>query len=188
LIELINVTKIYKNNKILNDISVTFDRNLHIIYGNNGSGKSTLLKILSSIIYKTSGSILTTDIISYLPDKFSLPKLLSVDSYINLTIGVEYQYLVDKYKIPRKLIGNLSKGNLQKVGLLQVLYHKADCYILDEPLDGLDDEAKILFKEDIKRLLKDNKIVIMSLHEKNLFSDVIKKEYSIKDGKLHEEN
>ena len=60
MIELINVTKIYKNNKILNDISVTFDRNLHIIYGNNGSGKSTLLKILSSIIYKTSGSILTT--------------------------------------------------------------------------------------------------------------------------------
>ncbi len=187
MIKLMNIYKSYNKVNILEDINITFNKGLYVIYGINGSGKSTLLKIISGIIYKTKGTILNTDNISYLPDKFLMPKLLSVNTYIKLVLGEEYLYLLDKYKIPKKLIGNLSKGNLQKLGLIQILYQTSDTYILDEPLDGLDDEAKNIFKEDIINLLKENKTIIMSLHEKVLFDDINHISFFVKDGKCSEE-
>ena len=98
MIKLMNIYKSYNKVNILEDINITFNKGLYVIYGINGSGKSTLLKIISGIIYKTKGTILNTDNISYLPDKFLMPKLLSVNTYIKLVLGEEYLYLLDKMK------------------------------------------------------------------------------------------
>lgn len=184
MLRLNNVSKKYKN-IVLNNISVDFkEGNLYILRGVNGSGKSTIIKILSGIIYKTSGNIENYVSISYLPDKFMMPKLLKVKTYLDI-LNIPFN-LTSKFQIPNKRIGELSKGNLAKLGILQIMYNDCDCYILDEPLDGLDDFAKKLLKSLILEKLNDNKIVILSLHTKTLFNELNPIIYEIKEGELYE--
>ena len=188
MLKVIDLEKRYKNNIVFQGVSIDFSNpNLYILQGINGSGKSTLIKVLSNIIYKSSGRIYRDINISYLPDKFSMPKLMKAKKYLKIILNMYgkndlYDELITKYQIPNKRIGELSKGNLCKVGLIQILYMDSDCYILDEPLDGLDDYAKRLLKEEIINLINNKKIVILSLHNKNLFNDLKPEIYEIKEG------
>ena len=164
---------------------------LYIFQGINGSGKSTILKIISGIIFKSSGSIEKDITISYLPDKFNMPKLMTVYSYVEMILDMygkknETNILIDKYQIPKRKIGELSKGNQQKLGLLQIFSNDTDCYILDEPIDGLDEFAKHLVKSNIEEKIKEGHIVIMSLHGKNLFNDLHPRIFDVKDRRITE--
>ena len=191
MLKVIDLEKKYKD-VIFDHVNIDMSNpGLYIFYGINGSGKSTLLKVLSGIIFKSSGELDKDISISYLPDKFNMPKLMSVTSYVEMILDMynkksESSTLISLYQIPKRKIGELSKGNQQKLGLLQVLSNDCDCYILDEPLDGLDDFAKSLFKNIINEKIKSGHIVIMSLHGKNLFSDLHPRIFDVKDGKITE--
>lgn len=187
MLKLNNITKKYKENIILDDISFDFSNpGLYILRGINGSGKSTIIKIISGIIFKSKGKIENDLSVSYLPDKFIMPKLMKVKDYvIEITNKNIYKELIDYYQLPlNKRIGDLSKGNLQKLGLLQLFYNDSDCYLLDEPLDGLDDFAKNLFKEKIKEKLDLNKIIIMSLHDEFILDGYNIKTLYLEGGKI----
>ena len=93
---------------------------------------------------------------------------------------------MEEHKIPNKKIKELSKGNLQKIGLLQTFIKDTDCYIFDEPLDGLDDFAKKLFKEMIIKKLNDKKILIISMHNKNSLLDLKPNIFVMKGGDIFE--
>lgn len=187
-----NLVKKYHNNTILNNLSYEFEKgNLYIIRGDNGSGKSTLLKILSKISYKTSGEISGNERIAYLHDKPVFPYLMRVDDYLKTVIklnnsNVNYLDILEEYNIPNKRIFELSKGNKAKLGIAQVLLNDMDIYIFDEPIDGLDDFAKELFKNKILELIFNDKIVIMSLHEMNIFENDYYKLITLKDGRLYD--
>ena len=191
MLRVIDLEKRYKD-IIFDHVSIDMSKpGLYIFQGINGSGKSTILKIISGIIFKSSGEIDSDVSISYLPDKFNMPKLMSVTSYVELVLDMynmksEASTLIGMYQIPKRKIGELSKGNQQKLGLLQVLSNDSDCYILDEPIDGLDEFAKSLFKNLINEKIKSGKIIIMSLHGKNLFSDLHPRIFDVKDGKITE--
>ena len=58
----------------------------------------------------------------------------------------------------------LSKGMQQKVLIIQSLIHNADLYIFDEPLSGLDDQTKERFVNEIKKLRKNSKLIVISTH------------------------
>lgn len=186
------ITKKFNNSIILNNISLELDKpNLYIITGINGSGKSTLIKIMAKIIFKSSGNIISDESIAYLPDKFSFPSLLSVKEFIIETlrlykIKLDYRDIMKRFELPNKLIGSLSKGNYQKLGLFFIFYNNKDVYILDEPLDGLDDFAKNLFKELVEEKLKEDKKIILSLHNKTLLNSFNPKIFQIKEGNLVE--
>lgn len=180
-----NLSKKYGSTEIINNVNLKFENGkLYIFTGVNGSGKSTITKILSGIIYKTSGSLKIEDTISYLPDKYIMPRLLSVKSYCRI-LSIPYE-MVQKYQIPNRKIGELSKGNFQKLGIIQILSRDTDCYILDEPLDGLDDITKKIFKQDIISKINDNKIIIMCLHTKTLFNELHPIIYEVKEGNINE--
>lgn len=191
MLKLTNVEKRYKDHIIFSSVSIDMSEpGIYIFQGINGSGKSTILKVIAGIIYKTEGKLEKDVSISYLPDKFSMPKLMNVKSYVKAILKMEGKEkmadeLIGLYQIPCRRIGELSKGNLQKLGLLQVFSKNADCYLLDEPLDGLDDFAKHLVKDMIKDYVNDGKIIIMSLHAKNLFNDFKPKIYDVKDGLIN---
>ena len=189
MIKLTNVQKKYGGNYILDNVTINISKpGIYILHGINGSGKSTIIKLISGIIYKTSGELINDFVISYLPDKFSMPKLMKVKSYLNIVIERKSRVdeLIAKYQIPNKRIGDLSKGNFQKLGLLQIFEYDADCYILDEPIDGLDDFAKRLIRDVIKEKIIEKKIVIMSLHNKTFFNDLDPIVYDIKEGRISE--
>jgi ABC-2 type transport system ATP-binding protein len=189
MIKLTNVQKKYSGNYVLDNVTLDFSESgIYILQGINGSGKSTIIKLLTGIVYKTSGELKIDNTISYLPDKFILPKLMKVKNYLSLVLErkSKVDQLISKYQIPNKRIGELSKGNLQKLGLLQIFEYEADCYILDEPIDGLDEFAKKLVKDIIKEKLLMKKIIIMSLHNKTYFNDLNPKIYDVKEGRLNE--
>ena len=189
MIKIDNLIKKYQDKIILDNISYEFKRgSIYFIKGENGSGKSTLIKILTKIIYKTSGNVDNKINISYLPDKYVLPKLINSYNYL-ANFGADKSKIneyINKYELPNKLIMNLSKGNLQKVGIIEVLLNDYEAYIFDEPLDGLDKNIKEIFLDDLKKLVNKNKLVILISHSDISFKDINYKKLIIEEGKLHE--
>lgn len=191
MLRVVDLEKRYKD-VIFDHVSIDMSKpGLYIFQGINGSGKSTILKVIAGIIYKSSGKLEKDVSIAYLPDKYSMPKLMSVTSYVELVLDMygkksEASKLIGMYQIPKRRIGELSKGNQQKLGLLQIFSNECDCYILDEPIDGLDDFAKHLVKDIVSEKIKTGHIVIMSLHGKNLFNDLHPRIFDVKDGKILE--
>lgn len=192
MIEVKNIDKKYSNQQILYNVSFKIENpGLYIFSGINGSGKSTIVKILAKAIYKSNGEIICNDEISYLPDKFLIPSMLETTDYLKLMINiyssnVNYKDILDEYKIPKKRVYSLSKGNYQKLGIAQVFLNDSDTYILDEPFDGLDDFAKKLLKEKISEKIALGKKVILISHQKNVFNDLKPTIYEVKEGKIYE--
>lgn len=190
MLEVINLSKSFKGLTVLKNVSLRLEEpGLYILNGVNGSGKSTMLRLIAGMLYKSSGKILDNTTISYLPDRFTMPKLMRVKDYLEIIIGNKdnTERLISTYQIPNTLIGALSKGNLQKLGILQILNRDSEVYLFDEPIDGLDDFAKRLFKDEIKRKIKeDHAIILMSLHNKSYFNDLKPTVFNIKDGEINE--
>ncbi|MDE6656921.1 MAG: ATP-binding cassette domain-containing protein, partial [Anaeroplasmataceae bacterium] len=125
--------------------------------------------------------------IIYLPDKRSYPKLLTVETYLKYYLPStcrkeDILFWMDRYHLPNKKIGSLSKGMLQKLGILQTILHAGDLYLFDEPTDGLDAESIQLFKEDIEKMIEEKKTVIVSTHNKLLYKDLKPIIYHFKEG------
>ncbi len=192
MIELKYVQKKYGKNLCLKDINIEIKKGgLYVFSGTNGSGKTTVLNIICRVIYKSSGELLTEPYISYLPDHFSLPKLIKVKEYLKLLAKMyrrkeNVNDWLKQYQIPNKRIGQLSKGNYQKLGILQILKNPVDCFVLDEPLDGLDEFAKHILKEEVAKLLKEEKMVILSLHNRTLFQEFKPTIFDMKEGNCFE--
>lgn len=187
LLEIKNLSKSYGKKKILKDINLTIPRDRIIgLLGKNGTGKSTLIKLINDLLTPTSGEILingnkvgveSKKIISYLPERTYLDKSMTVDNVI--------EYFSDFYdnfdaKKARKLLKDLdldttlklskmSKGMQEKVQLVLVMSRKAELYILDEPLGGVDPATRDYILDTILTNFDDGASVIISTH---LITDV----------------
>lgn len=187
MLEIKNLTKKYAKNVVIDNLSYKFiEGNIYIIKGENGSGKSTLFKILAGIINKNSGYISSNLRINFLPERYALPELISSKNFLNNIIDNNISIIMEKYQLKNKLIFSLSKGNIQKIGIIKTLYMDADVYILDECLDGIDKEIKEVVISDLLRIKNDNKIIILSLHENIDLNKLMPKILFLRDGKLYE--
>lgn len=187
LLEIKNLSKSYGKKKVLKDINLTIPRDRIIgLLGKNGTGKSTLIKLINDLLVPTSGEILingekvgveSKKIISYLPERTYLDKSMTVDNVI--------EYFSDFYdnfdaRKARKLLKDLdldtslklskmSKGMQEKVQLVLVMSRKADLYILDEPLGGVDPATRDYILDTILTNFDEGASVIISTH---LITDV----------------
>lgn len=189
MIEVRNLTKKYGDRTAINQLNFSVARGEVLGFlGQNGAGKTTTMKILTGFMPATSGSasiggfdVLENPFevkkkIGYLPETPPIyPELLVLEylSFVADLRGVpksEKSRKVDKAielchlgDVRRRLIGNLSKGYRQRVGLAQALIHDPEVLILDEPTVGLDpkqvNEARGLIKS-----LRREKTVIYSTH------------------------
>ncbi len=184
-----NLTKIYGEQKAINDISFKVGKGEIVGFlGPNGAGKSTTMKILTGYLEAdggsaevcdtkvSTGSINTKKKIGYLPEANPLYFDMYVREYLEFVAGVhEIDSKNLKVKIQEvittvgltpeanKKIGQLSKGYKQRVGLAAALIHDPEVLILDEPTSGLDPNQIVEIREVIKRLGKD-KTVLFSSH------------------------
>lgn len=196
IINLINLSKSYRN-PVINNISYSFIKGkTYLLVGENGSGKTTLIKLIMGFISPTSGKIeKLTKSISYVPDNLSFPDFLNVNEFlINLgniyglnNISDEITDLANDWELDCSLkLSELSKGMRQKVLIIQAFLKAGDVYIFDEPLNGLDKKMQELLSEKIKVLKNEEKTIIIISHQINIFSSLIDVILEIKDGKLYE--
>jgi ABC-2 type transport system ATP-binding protein len=184
-----NLTKIYGQQKAVDDISFSIGEGEIVGFlGPNGAGKSTTMKIATGYIPPTSGQVVVSGfdvsqqpmhikkIIGYLPEHNPLYLDMFVHEYL-LFIGGVYQMpsnvlrprvkeIIDMCGLgpeQNKLIGSLSKGYRQRVGLAQALIHNPEVLILDEPTSGLDPNQLVEIRKLIKEI-SSNKTVIFSTH------------------------
>lgn len=184
-----NLTKIYGVQKALDSISFEIKQNEIVGFlGPNGAGKSTTMKIATTYISPTAGSVIINNInvehnpvevrknIGYLPEHNPLYLDMYVHEYLHFS-GKFYNLSSKELKTrtaeviemcqlgleQNKIIGQLSKGYRQRVGLAQALLHDPSVLILDEPTTGLDPNQIQEVRELIKTVSK-NKTVLFSTH------------------------
>ena len=176
--------------------------------GPNGAGKTTTMKILTSFLAPTSGraevagydvyqdSLAVRSRIGYLPEDTPLYKDMTVLEYLDFVCDVRavehdkrsqrLRRVVDQCGIGDKLgalIGELSKGFRQRVGLAQAIVHEPEVLVLDEPTSGLDPNQIAEIREVIKSIGKE-KTVIFSTHILGEVQATCSRIIIISDGKL----
>ena len=186
-IEVSNLTKIYGQQKAIDDISFKIDKAEIVGFlGPNGAGKSTTMKILTGYLEADGGNAFVTGLnvqqdkletkkkIGYLPEGNPLYYEMYVREYLEFIANV-HQIKNIKNRIEevitltgltvesKKKIGQLSKGYKQRVGLAAALIHDPEVLILDEPTSGLDPNQIVEIRDVIKNLGK-NKTVLFSSH------------------------
>lgn len=194
MLTLTDVSKRYKNNFALKNINLKIEPGkLYLFVGENGSGKSTTIKLISKVIFNNNLGKIENEFekIIYLPDNCSYPNLLNVKTYLSMYLAKstnlkKIEEKMEEYHLENKMIGSLSKGMLQKLGILQVIMSQADLYLFDEPLDGLDKVSIQRFKKDMKKLLEDNKTIIISTHSRMMFKDFTPTVIKFKGGIINE--
>ena len=187
LLECKNLCKDYGKKKVLKNVNLVIPRGKIIgLLGKNGTGKTTLIKLINDLLIPTSGEVLVNGnnvgveskkIISYLPERTYLDKSMTVLETINY---FEEFYENFDSKKAKKLIKDLdldlnsklskmSKGMQEKVQLVLVMSRKADLYILDEPLGGVDPATRDYILDTILSNFNKGASVIISTH---LISDI----------------
>ena len=189
MISLTQVTKYFGARKAVNDLTLAVPRGeIFGLLGHNGAGKSTTLQMLTGALLPHAGQIKICGFdlalqplqakarIGFLPETPPLYREMQVDSYLKFAARL--------HRVPRtqitealaetkrrcglqgndkKIIGTLSKGYQQRVGIAQALIHQPDVIILDEPTVGLD-PAQIRDIRALIRELGDAHSVILSTH------------------------
>jgi len=189
LIQVENLSRYYQNHRAINQLSFTLKAGEVLGFlGPNGAGKSTTMQVISGNLAPSDGEVKIAghDIIDapreakrqlgYLPEHPPLYRDASVDEYLGYCARlhrIPRQAVVaalDKVKAQcgladsgRRLIGNLSKGYQQRVGIAQAIIHDPPVVILDEPTVGLD-PIQIREIRDLIRSLGSERSVILSTH------------------------
>ena len=187
LLEIKDLNKSFDGKEILRDINLKISNGKIIgLLGKNGAGKTTLIKLINDLLTPTSGEILingnkvgveTKKVISYLPERTYLNKQMKVsevinyfeDFYDNFDSGKAKKLFKDLDLDINQRLSKMSKGMQEKVQLVLVMSRKADLYILDEPLGGVDPATRDYILDTILSNFNENASVIISTH---LISDI----------------
>jgi ABC-2 type transport system ATP-binding protein len=186
-IQVENISKKYGEQLALNDVSFNISSGEVVGFlGPNGAGKSTMMKILTCYIPPSSGkaSVFGHDVMSdsmavrkrvgYLPEHNPLYLDMYVKEYLTFVAGI-YKLKNTKNRVAEmiemvglgseqgKIIGALSKGYRQRVGLAQAIIHDPEVLILDEPTSGLDPNQLSEIRNLISTIGK-SKTVMLSTH------------------------
>ena len=209
LIQLEHVYRYYGHTCALNDVSFSVGKGEVLgLLGPNGAGKSTAMQIISGNLAPSAGQVWINGIdlldhpiaakagLGYLPDQPPLYRELSVDEYLqycallNRIPSSHQRAAIDTAKercglteVGRRLIGNLSKGYQQRVGLAQSIIHAPAVVILDEPTVGLDPLQMREIRSLIRELRSEHSI-ILSTHILPEVQAVCDRVQIISDGKL----
>ncbi len=188
MIEINNLVKRYGDKNAVKGISFTVnDGEVLGFLGPNGAGKTTTMNIITGYLSSTSGTVkvnghdileepeLAKKAIGYLPENPPLYNDMTVKEYLNFICDLKavekekrrnmLDNIVAMVKISDvydRLIGNLSKGYKQRVGIAQALVGNPSILILDEPTVGLDPNQIIEIRRLIKSLSKNHSIIISS--------------------------
>ncbi|MBI3313371.1 MAG: ATP-binding cassette domain-containing protein [Candidatus Omnitrophica bacterium] len=184
-----NITKDFKGLRALEHVSFEVrEGEILGFLGPNGAGKTTAMRIITGFFPPTEGKVWIGDEelfksperlkrrIGYLPESVSLYRDMKVTEFLNFVADVRQMSRQERkahleeiltrcglWEVKHRLIGRLSKGYRQRVGLAQALVGDPGILILDEPTNGLDPKQIIEIRNMIKELGRD-RTVVLSTH------------------------
>ena len=201
-----NLSKTIKNNKILDNVNLTFESgHVYGLVGRNGSGKTMLLRAICGLIFPDSGKVIIDG--KQLHKDISFPEscgiiientdlLPNFSAFDNLKMLTEIKNTANDNMIKsaiksvgldpdsKKKVKTFSLGMKQRLSIAQALFEDPDILLLDEPTNALDEDGV----NDVRRILleqkKKNKLIIIASHNKediSLLSDTV---ISVSNGRF----
>ena len=209
MIEVENLTRYYGTRRAINNLSFQIEKGEVVGFlGPNGAGKSTTMNIISCILSASSGSVKINGfdtfeqsleirkVIGYLPETPPLYPDMVVKDYLNFSAGIRgvdakktsaaVQRVLEKCSLKdvgHRIIGRLSKGYQQRVGLAQAMVHDPEILILDEPTIGLDPIQIIEIRKLIQELAAEHTIILSS-HILPEITQICKRVIIINEGEI----
>jgi ABC-2 type transport system ATP-binding protein len=204
-IETERLTKRYRSARGIEDVDLVVEPGeIFGFLGPNGAGKTTLIRTLLDFLRPTSGTarVLGLDSrrdslairrrVSYLAGDLALYDRLTARQQLEwlgqLNGGVEtgvIESLAERFRLDlSRPIKQLSKGNRQKVGLVQAFMHRADLLILDEPTGGLDPIMQHEFQQAVREIAADGRTVFLSSHVLDEVQHLTHRVGIIRDGRM----
>ncbi len=210
MIKVEGLSKVYGTTTALSNVSLTIEAgDMFGLIGPNGAGKTTLIKILATLLRPTYGRALIDGVpvehggdrvrrlIGYLPDFFGVYEDMRVREYLEFFAATYGLKNPDRAKIidgvleltdlggkREEIIGTLSRGMQQRLGLARVLVHDPRVLLLDEPASGLDPRARIEIRALLKELQRMGKTILISSHILADLADLCNKIGLIERGRL----
>ncbi|GCB52032.1 ABC transporter ATP-binding protein [Streptomyces sp. NL15-2K] len=204
-IETSGLSKRYPGGRGVADLDLTVQRGeIFGFLGPNGAGKTTTMKMILDLIRPTSGTIRVLGLdpvaqgaelraqLGYLPGELVLDGSENVGEllgfFARLQGNVDQTWvteLADRLELDRsRKVKNLSKGNKQKVGIVQAFMHRPALLVLDEPTSGLDPLMQQVFLNLVTEAKTNGQTVFMSSHILSEVQEVADRVAIIKDGRL----
>lgn len=205
-VEIKNVTKQFKETTALKNVSVSFEKGkIYGVVGRNGSGKTVMFKCICGLLAVTDGEI--TVLGQTIGDGLRVPKgvgavietpgfLPNASGYRNLYYLAALSGKPDKNKIrdaitmvgldpdSRKFVGNYSMGMRQRLGLAQAIMEDAELLILDEPMNGLDNDGVKNMRSFLMGLRDQGKTIILASHSQEDIAVLCDEVYQMDGGIL----
>ncbi len=186
IITINNVSKSFKENTVLKNVSVNFEKNkIHGLIGRNGSGKTMLLKCICGFVPVTSGEIIVNgkrigvdiDVPMDVGIIIEAPGFLpNYSAYKNLYFLASISSDISKEDIKsaikrvgldpenKKWVGKYSLGMRQRLGIAQAIMESQSILLLDEPMNGIDKHGIAEIRELLLKLRDEGKTIILSSH------------------------
>lgn len=193
MIEIQNLYKYYGERRVVGPLSTKIEKGEIVgLLGLNGAGKTTTLRILACDLLPTSGSVKVGGLdvvtrphevrekVGYLPDRPPLYDDMSVDEYLAYVARLrrvpknvvarrvsDVEGMTELGDVRHQLVGTLSHGYRQRLGIAQAIVHQPAFVVLDEPISGLDPLQIVEMRELVRGLRGDHTVVVSShiLHE-----------------------
>lgn len=176
-IELKNLAVKYQDHQVFEDLNLKIPESSMIaIVGPNGVGKSTLLKALAKLIKPNQGQIvIEEDQVTYVEQRVSFNldfpitiKELIATALINNSNPVSVSQALDLVQmtdLENKKINQVSGGQLQRALIARAIVHNKPVWLLDEPLNGIDQETQEAILKILKAKTKTGTTIILSSHD-----------------------
>ena len=182
-----HVTKTFRDVKALDDVSLSFEAGqIHGIIGRNGSGKTVLLKCICGLMSPTKGEILidgepvkpgraqndigviieSPGFINTYSGLKNLTQLAALRKRIDKEAVAKTMKLVGLDPNSKKAVGKYSLGMRQRLGLAQAIMEDPKLIILDEPMNGLDNQGVMDIRNILLQLKEEGKTILLASHSK----------------------
>ncbi len=206
IIKVDKVIKKFGSDIALGNVSVEFERGkIYGIVGRNGSGKTVLFKTITGFLKPSSGRVIVdgkeigkdTDFADNIGIIIETPGFLSSYSgYKNLEYLASIKNIIGKKEIKKsmervgldanskKKVGKYSLGMRQRLGIAQAIMENPDILILDEPMNGLDNQGVEDVREILLNLKEEGKAIILASHNKEDIEVLCDEVYEMDHGKL----
>ena len=202
LVTCTGLTKRYGGKTALSGLNLELGRGRIVgLLGPNGSGKTTLIKILCGLLQPTDGAILidgqpagpySKSVISYLPDRMYFADWMKAtdlfdlfaDFYADFDRARAMSMCASLGVTPSDRLKSMSKGTKEKVQLVLVMARKAQLYLLDEPIAGVDPAARDFILNTILTNYNEDGTVLISTHLISDIEKVLDEAIFLKDGQI----